>query len=75
MFELVHANANFSGQFFLCTASYYWRCNSAGTDTIGCIRIPAAFCGIFVYRPSHGALSSTGVLANSQSLDTTGMHV
>lgn len=43
-----------------------------GTDTIGCVRIPASFCGIIGYRPSHGAVSTIGVLPNSQSLDTVG---
>uniref|UniRef100_A0A6M2EPY9 Amidase domain-containing protein n=1 Tax=Populus davidiana TaxID=266767 RepID=A0A6M2EPY9_9ROSI len=43
-----------------------------GTDTIGCIRIPAAFCGLLSYRPSHGTVSMIGVLPNSQSLDTVG---
>lgn len=46
-----------------------------GTDTIGCIRIPAAFCGILGFRPSHGAVSTIGVLPNSQSLDTVGMEI
>ncbi|GMY39049.1 outer envelope protein 64, mitochondrial, partial [Fagus crenata] len=43
-----------------------------GTDTIGCVRIPASFCGILGFRPSHGAVSMLGVLPNSQSLDTVG---
>ncbi|XP_015578882.1 outer envelope protein 64, mitochondrial isoform X2 [Ricinus communis] len=43
-----------------------------GTDTIGCIRIPAAFCGIFGYRPSHGTVSMIGAIPNAQSLDTVG---
>ncbi|XP_010690507.2 outer envelope protein 64, mitochondrial isoform X1 [Beta vulgaris subsp. vulgaris] len=43
-----------------------------GTDTIGCTRIPASFCGIFGFRASHGAVSMDGVLPNSQSLDTIG---
>ncbi|KAL2937307.1 Outer envelope protein 64 mitochondrial [Bienertia sinuspersici] len=43
-----------------------------GTDTIGCVRIPASFCGIFGFRSSHGAVSMDGVLPNSQSLDTIG---
>ncbi|KNA10236.1 hypothetical protein SOVF_146330 [Spinacia oleracea] len=43
-----------------------------GTDTIGCIRIPASLCGVFGFRPSHGAISIDGVLPNSQSLDTIG---
>lgn len=43
-----------------------------GTDTVGCIRIPASFCGILGFRPSHGIVSLVGVLPNSQSLDTVG---
>ncbi|KAK6777875.1 hypothetical protein RDI58_024593 [Solanum bulbocastanum] len=43
-----------------------------GTDTTGCIRVPAAFCGVFGFRPSHGALSTIGVLPVSQSLDSIG---
>ncbi|GAV65354.1 TPR_1 domain-containing protein/Amidase domain-containing protein/TPR_11 domain-containing protein, partial [Cephalotus follicularis] len=42
------------------------------TDTTGCVRIPAAFCGVLGFRPSHGAVSTIGVLPNSQSLDTVG---
>ncbi|PON81901.1 Amidase [Trema orientale] len=44
-----------------------------GIDTTGCVRIPASFCGIFGFRPSHGAVSAIGVLPNSQSLDTVGL--
>ncbi|XP_077251431.1 translocon at the outer membrane of chloroplasts 64-V [Tasmannia lanceolata] len=43
-----------------------------GTDTVGCVRIPASFCGILGFRPSHGAVSTVGLLSNSQSLDTVG---
>lgn len=43
-----------------------------GTDTVGCVRIPASFCGTLGFRSSHGAVSSIGVLPNSQSLDTIG---
>ncbi|KAG6409147.1 hypothetical protein SASPL_132181 [Salvia splendens] len=43
-----------------------------GIDSVGCIRVPAAFCGIFGFRPSHGLVSTVGVLPNSQSLDTIG---
>ncbi|GAB2219647.1 hypothetical protein Droror1_Dr00007289 [Drosera rotundifolia] len=41
-----------------------------GTVSIGCVRIPAAYCGVLGYRRSHGAASLTGVLPNSHSLDT-----
>ncbi|XP_022141957.1 outer envelope protein 64, mitochondrial [Momordica charantia] len=43
-----------------------------GTDTVGCIRIPASFCGILAFRPSHGVVPMNRVLSNSQSLDTIG---
>ncbi|KAK3185045.1 hypothetical protein Dsin_032331 [Dipteronia sinensis] len=43
-----------------------------GTDTIGGVRIPASFCGILGYRPSQGAVSTIGILPNSQTLDTVG---
>ncbi|OAY63798.1 Outer envelope protein 64, mitochondrial [Ananas comosus] len=43
-----------------------------GADTVGGVRVPASFCGIFSFRPSHGFVSSIGVLANSQSLDAIG---
>nr|XP_016456291.1 PREDICTED: outer envelope protein 64, mitochondrial-like isoform X1 [Nicotiana tabacum] len=43
-----------------------------GTDTTGCIRVPAAFCGVLGFRPSHGAISTIGVLPVSQSLDSIG---
>uniref|UniRef100_M1AFY4 Amidase domain-containing protein n=1 Tax=Solanum tuberosum TaxID=4113 RepID=M1AFY4_SOLTU len=44
-----------------------------GTDTTGCIRVPVAFCGVFGFRPSHGAVSTIGVLPVSQSLDSIGI--
>ncbi|KAG6436327.1 hypothetical protein SASPL_101223 [Salvia splendens] len=47
---------------------------SLGTDTTGCIRIPASFCGIIGFRPSHGTVSTIGVSPNSQNLDTIGGH-
>ncbi|KAL3839438.1 hypothetical protein ACJIZ3_024029 [Penstemon smallii] len=43
-----------------------------GSDTIGDIRVPASFCGILGFRPSHGVISAIGVLPNSESLDTVG---
>ena len=40
-----------------------------GTDTAGSCRAPAAFCGIYGFRPSHGAISSNGVVPLARSLD------
>ncbi|KAF8389993.1 hypothetical protein HHK36_024513 [Tetracentron sinense] len=45
---------------------------SLGTDTVGGVRIPAGFCGIIGFRPSHGAVSHMGVIPVSPSLDTVG---
>ena len=43
-----------------------------GTDTAGSCRAPASFCGIYGFRPSHGAMSSDGVVPLAPSLDTIG---
>lgn len=43
-----------------------------GTDTLGSIRIPASYCGIFGMRPTHGAISTEGVIPLGQSFDTVG---
>ncbi|XP_022156705.1 amidase 1 [Momordica charantia] len=45
---------------------------SLGTDTGGSIRVPASYCGILGFRPSHGAVSTSGVIPMSQSFDTVG---
>lgn len=43
-----------------------------GTDTAGSMRIPAAYCGIYGFRPTHGAISLHGVHPMAPSLDTAG---
>ncbi|KAG0651346.1 Scytalone deHydratase Arp1 [Hyphodiscus hymeniophilus] len=55
-------------------ASYNWVDFSIGSDTLclGSMVGPAAACGIFGLRPSHGALSNVGALAVSALLDTPG---
>ncbi|XP_010475719.1 PREDICTED: amidase 1-like [Camelina sativa] len=45
---------------------------SIGTDTGGSVRVPASYCGIFGFRPSHNAVSTAGVTPLAQSLDTVG---
>ncbi|XVF41950.1 hypothetical protein PTKIN_Ptkin01aG0321700 [Pterospermum kingtungense] len=45
---------------------------SLGTDTGGSVRVPASYCGILGFRPSHDAVSTSGVIPMSQSFDTVG---
>ncbi|KAE8812954.1 amidase 1 [Hordeum vulgare] len=43
-----------------------------GTDTGGSVRVPAAYCGIFGLRPSHGVVSAENVVPMAQMFDTVG---
>ncbi|MFI5909154.1 amidase family protein [Dactylosporangium sp. NPDC051541] len=43
-----------------------------GTDTSGSIRVPASCCGLFGFRPTHGAVSADGVMPLAPSFDTVG---
>jgi amidase len=43
-----------------------------GTDTAGSIRIPASYCGIYGFRPSHGIISLDGVHPMASSFDVVG---
>lgn len=43
-----------------------------GTDTGGSVRVPGSYCGIFGFRPSHGIVSTEGVIPMAQSFDTVG---
>jgi amidase len=48
---------------------------SLGTDTGGSVRIPAAYCGILGFRPSHGVVPVVGVIPMAQSFDTVGIYM
>ena len=44
-----------------------------GTDTMGSVRIPAAYCGVVGFKPSFGALPTEGVIPLSRLLDHVGI--
>ena len=44
-----------------------------GTQTVGSIIRPAAYCGVVGYKPSFGTLSRAGMKLASESLDTIGV--
>src|ERR1700730_16414589 len=46
---------------------------SVGTQTAGSVIRPAAFCGVYGFKPSVGVVPRTGVLTQSHSLDTVGV--
>jgi Asp-tRNA(Asn)/Glu-tRNA(Gln) amidotransferase A subunit family amidase len=44
-----------------------------GTQTNGSVIRPAAFCGVYGYKPTHGSISRHGVLTQSPPFDTVGV--
>ena len=44
-----------------------------GTDTLGSVRVPASYCGIWGFRPTHGRIPTEGVMPLAQSFDTVGL--
>ncbi len=50
----------------LCTAAL-------GTDTMGSVRLPASYCGVFGFKPSQGMIPTDGVVPLSRLLDSVGV--
>jgi Asp-tRNA(Asn)/Glu-tRNA(Gln) amidotransferase A subunit family amidase len=44
-----------------------------GTQTNGSVIRPAAFCGVYGFKPTHGLVPRDGILKLSRSLDTVGI--
>lgn len=50
-----------------------WADLGLATDTAGSIRVPASYCGLYGWRPTHGATPDGGLLALAPSFDTAGL--
>lgn len=46
---------------------------AVGTQTNGSVIRPAAYCGVFGFKPSHGLISRHNILKQSPPLDTVGV--
>jgi len=44
-----------------------------GTDTLGSVRIPAAFCGVLGFKPTHGTIDDAGVVPVHAAFDHVGV--
>jgi amidase len=44
-----------------------------GTDTGGSIRVPASYCGLYGWRPTHGRINAAGMVHLARSFATVGL--
>lgn len=50
-----------------------WADVALGTDTMGSVRVPAAYCGLAGFKPGAGVISRTGVVPLCLRLDHVGL--
>ncbi|KAH7078090.1 glutamyl-tRNA amidotransferas-like protein [Paraphoma chrysanthemicola] len=65
------AGGSSGGSALAVASAQCWA--ALGTDTGGSVRLPAAYTGVYGFKPSYGLLSRWGVLAYANSLDTVGI--
>ena len=46
---------------------------AVGSDSLGSIRIPASYCGVYGLKPTHGEISARGVVPAARRLDAVGL--
>jgi Asp-tRNA(Asn)/Glu-tRNA(Gln) amidotransferase A subunit family amidase len=46
---------------------------AVGSDSLGSIRIPASYCGVYALKPTHGEISTRGMVPAARWLDAIGL--